>query len=54
MFFSQGCDDLAAATDCESSKDCVTHNSANDEPELHTGAASYEVWNSIASLHRVS
>ncbi|KAH9231439.1 glycoside hydrolase family 18 protein [Colletotrichum gloeosporioides 23] len=52
-FDSDGCDDLAAATNCESSKDCVTHNSANDEPELHTGAASYEVWNSIASLHRM-
>ncbi|KAF4927131.1 Killer toxin subunits alpha/beta [Colletotrichum viniferum] len=48
-----GCDDLAAATNCESSKDCVTHNTADDEPELHTGAASYEVWNSIASLHRM-
>ncbi|KAI8266412.1 hypothetical protein K4K58_010009 [Colletotrichum sp. SAR11_239] len=48
-----GCDDLAAATNCESSKDCVTHNTADDEPEFHTGAASYEVWNSIASLHRM-
>ncbi|KAI8163643.1 Killer toxin subunits alpha/beta [Colletotrichum sp. SAR 10_70] len=47
------CDDLAAATNCESSKDCVTHNTADDEPEFHTGAASYEVWNSIASLHRM-
>lgn len=34
--------------------DCKEHNSDADADKYKTGACTYEIWNSISSLHVVS
>lgn len=45
---------MSIESNCGDSLDCETHNSEHDQDRYKTGACTYEIWNSIAGLHRVS
>lgn len=44
---------MSIDTNCNSVM-CSAHNTGADDDKYKTGACTYEIWNSITGLHRVS